>query len=426
MGTAAATFTLAAAVAELPVAVGAGDTCWELGFTRGQCCNAIFGEHGNPYCWDHGVHTFETCCGTPFFAQDCAEFIANFAFSVLRTHGDALDRCAQAMEQDPGRCNSANMSGASCPSCASLSEHLVTYVRCVREEQARRAPKLEAGRDEPGGAEVLVGGAHYPTMLRPRSLGREFTWVAPAFDAYVGTQLVHHGHWNPEEVRLLRGLLPKGGIAVDAGANIGAFTLPLAQHVGPHGEIHAFEPFRLIYQTLAANCALNGLQSCFCHHKALGSHPAHKRLRMPGLNAIGNPSKMYVADHIASELHIHYDRDLQETVEVVRLDDFPLRRLDLIKIDVESMELELLVGADTTLRRFRPLLYVEDSEADMESMREPTRLIRHLASNHHYACLNLAQTGAPSLTSLLCAPQETMPEVQTRMRRIDLTHASGV
>ena len=36
---------------------------------------------------------------------------------------------------------------------------------------------------------------------------------------------------------------------------------------------------------------------------------------------------------------------------------------NLVKIDVESMELDLLLGAERTLAAFRPVIYVEDEEA---------------------------------------------------------------
>ena len=61
------------------------------------------------------------------------------------------------------------------------------------------------------------------------------------------------------------------------------------------------------------------------------------------------------------ELGVDSPRRAQEDVEVVRLDDVPLRGLDLVKIDVESMELDLLQGAERTLAAFRPVIYVEDS-----------------------------------------------------------------
>jgi len=225
----------------------------------------------------------------------------------------------------------------------------------------------------------------------------------------------------PQETRLLTGFLPVGGIAVDAGANIGGFALPLSKHVGPDGQVHAFEPFRAIHQILTANCALNGLISCFTYHNALGSHPERRRKRSPGLNAVGNPSKSFVVDEVASELLVHYDgagRD--EVIEVVRLDDkLDLPRLDLMKIDVESSEYEMLLGAEQTIRKHRPVIYVEDSEADLMTMRQPTRVMRLLSDRHAYGCLNLVQSGLTSMTSLLCAPQMRISEVHGKVMQMD-------
>ena len=45
------------------------------------------------------------------------------------------------------------------------------------------------------------------------------------------------------------------------GANVGGFTVPLAERVGPDGEVHAFEPFRKVFQHLNANDACHQLCS---------------------------------------------------------------------------------------------------------------------------------------------------------------------
>lgn len=397
--------------------LGTPETCWVRGFTREQCCSAIFGPQGNAYCWDGGSHTFETCCGgTLYRSANCTEFVSDFAFSALKFQGDALDLCATAMERDRVACNAANITSASCPACAVISGGLlVEYIQCLRQELERSAVRETGGEFH----RAFVGGQHFPTLLRPRSPRREFAWVVPAFDAYVGSQLLHEGHWMPQEVALLIGLLPRGGLAVDAGANLGGFTIPFAQQVGPLGQVHAFEPFRLIYQLLTANCALNGLQSCFTHHRGLGAEARRTRLRSPGLNAVGNPSKMFVAEKVASELHVHYDERLEEDVEVVPLDALALPRLDLLKIEVESMELELLHGAEATLRRCRPVIFVEDSEApDMAELRQPTRVMRLLHEVHRYACINLVQSGLDSMTSLLCSPVEKLPAVREHLAAV--------
>ena len=70
-------------------------------------------------------------------------------------------------------------------------------VLCTQRQAGRGA----ASKDVGGGFDVVVGGYHFPTLLRPRSAGRSFTIAAPAFDAYVGDQLVRDGHWMPQEVR---------------------------------------------------------------------------------------------------------------------------------------------------------------------------------------------------------------------------------
>lgn len=374
--------------------------CWADGVTRGQCCNEIHGSVGNGYCWDGGAYNFEACCrGSLYRAPDCSSFIANFGFSSLRYKDDWVERCAQKMETAPGLCNAPNITRQSCPSCAALSPHLLKFISCVRREQRAASPGGTSS-DFAGATGAIVGGVHFPTVLRPRFPGRQFTYLAAAFDSYVGNQLISEGVWNANEARLLMSLVPEGGVAVDAGANIGGFTLPLAKHVGIDGEVHAFEPFRMMFQILTANCALNGLQSCLTHHKALGSRAGQKQVRMPSFNGIGNPSKMHVADEVASEMHVHYGTHL-ETVEVVPLDAVPLRGLNLLKIDVESMELELLAGAEQTLRRFRPAVYVEDSEGEGP---KPTRVERLLSERHGYRCRDLAAEGVPGMTSLLCTP----------------------
>ncbi|CAJ1385444.1 unnamed protein product [Effrenium voratum] len=201
-------------------------------------------------------------------------------------------------------------------------------------------------------------------------------------------------------------------------ANIGGFALPLSRHVGPNGQVHAFEPFRVLHQLLTANCAINGLLSCFTYHAALGSKAEKRRRRMPGLAAVGNPSKSFVVDSVASELLIHHDSGgRMETVEVVRLDEkLDLERLDVMKIDVESGEYDMLLGAEQTIRRHQPLIYVEDSEAE-GSQGSPTRVVE-LLGQHSYTCYDPREFGLALMTSTLCVPPRLNEEVRARIRNI--------
>ena len=58
------------------------------------------------------------------------------------------------------------------------------------------------------------------------------------------------------------------------------------------------------------------------------------------------------------------------TVRKLALDEFNLPRLDLIKIDIEGMELEALEGAKETIGRTRPIMLIEKIKTDAGDLRQ--------------------------------------------------------
>src|SRR5262249_47922034 len=141
----------------------------------------------------------------------------------------------------------------------------------------------------------------------------------------------------------------------DIGANIGAHTVPLAQLVGSGGRVLAFEPQRIPYYSLCANVILNNLSNVVCHQVAVGE--ATGTLSVPELD--------YQASHNfgALELTRDYCRCPTYTVRVLKIDDLSLSACHFMKIDVEGMERMVLAGAVETIRRFQPILYVEDDRS---------------------------------------------------------------
>lgn len=71
--------------------------------------------------------------------------------------------------------------------------------------------------------------------------------------------VLHGGHFEGGEIELLAGALMPGDIALDVGANIGAFTAALARAVAPGGAVHAFEPHPRSRTRLQRTLELNGL-----------------------------------------------------------------------------------------------------------------------------------------------------------------------
>lgn len=99
-----------------------------------------------------------------------------------------------------------------------------------------------------------------PVSLRPAVAGDGLVMlVHDARDRHVSEALWRDGCWEPLESRVLRAALATGDAVLDAGANIGYFTLLAARAVGATGRVYAFEPEPDNHALLAANVRLNAL-----------------------------------------------------------------------------------------------------------------------------------------------------------------------
>ena len=168
-------------------------------------------------------------------------------------------------------------------------------------------------------------------------------------DRFIGQALDLYGEYSEGEVDLFRRIVRAGDIVLDVGANLGAHTLFFAKTVGPRGAVLAFEPQRLVFQTLCANMALNNITNVLCYWTALTDAPGV--MRVPVLD----PRQPDNFGGVALPGQAKGDQ-----ITVMRADSFDLPRCRLIKVDVEGMELEVLRGASRLIERHHPLLYVEN------------------------------------------------------------------
>lgn len=182
-------------------------------------------------------------------------------------------------------------------------------------------------------------------------------------DAYIGRSLDLYGEFSEAEVALFRAAVRPGQTVLDVGANIGAHTLALARLVGPTGRVLAFEPQRIAYYSLCGNVVQNNLDHVACHQAAVGASAG--KINVPQLD--------YRREQNFGAVDLTRDSGSAsaDSVPVVRIDDLGLAACHFIKIDVEGMERQALEGAAETIRRYRPLLYVEDDRAEKsDALRE--------------------------------------------------------
>jgi FkbM family methyltransferase len=195
----------------------------------------------------------------------------------------------------------------------------------------------------------------------------------------VGFQLLETGYFDQGEVNLVLELLARrrkyygdGVIAIDCGANIGIHTVEWATAMTGWGSVIAIEAQERIYYALAGNIAINNCFNAIAVHGAVSSES--------GVINIPNPDYLVPSSFGSLELR-HGSRnefigqriDYAENTAAIRklaLDEFNLPRLDLIKIDIEGMELEALEGAKETIQRTRPMMLIEKIKTDAGQLRQ--------------------------------------------------------
>lgn len=185
-------------------------------------------------------------------------------------------------------------------------------------------------------------------------------------DIYIGRAIETYGEFSELEVDIFRQICQKNDVVVEVGANIGTHTLPLAQIVGLQGRVYAFEPQRIVFQTLCANMALNNITNVECFQVAASSEEGFVLIPELRYDLEGNFGGVSVNQFTQGV-----------KVSQVRLDEFlEITKLKLLKIDVEGMEAEVIKGARRIIKQFRPILYVENDR--LEKSKELINLIRSL------------------------------------------------
>jgi FkbM family methyltransferase len=167
-------------------------------------------------------------------------------------------------------------------------------------------------------------------------------------DIYVGASVIQLGEFSKPEADFLAQIVHPGHIVVEVGANIGTHTVRLAQRVAPGGFMLAFEPQRIVFQTLCANLALNSLANVIALPFAVGDAPG--MINVPAI----------APDQPANFGGIAVGGADGEPTALVTIDSYALPGCRLIKIDVEGMEATVLSGAVQTILRHKPFLYVEN------------------------------------------------------------------
>ena len=178
-----------------------------------------------------------------------------------------------------------------------------------------------------------------PIWRRHVHLGNDVLLV-PNFDRWLYVKLQALRLMGRDERSFLSDHVTPGMTVVDIGANIGVYSIFLADLVGTHGRVFAFEPDPVLFEAAVTNVRVNGKNEVITlHNLALGSRTGQATLHRSTYNS---------GDNRLSASATHKE---SVPVNVARADDvLDGAKIDLIKMDVQGWESDVLRGLEQTLR----------------------------------------------------------------------------
>lgn len=154
-------------------------------------------------------------------------------------------------------------------------------------------------------------------------------------------QIGHLIH-KPQEVetaKRIEAILPTGGVMIDVGAHVGWLSLVGARKVGAGGRVISVEPQPYNSERLLKNAELNDFENIEVFAGAVSNEMGFARLAQ---QVSTDKARLSLGENGANDTNLYF------TVPVVTLDflieRYGLNEVDLVKIDVEGLELSVLRG----------------------------------------------------------------------------------
>ncbi|WP_066801713.1 FkbM family methyltransferase [Moraxella oblonga] len=155
--------------------------------------------------------------------------------------------------------------------------------------------------------------------------GRDADFLLSVNDTIISQHIYQHGVWEDHILNVSKLFLAdiKHPWVIDIGANLGAFTIPIAKHIAPYGGVvSSFEPQRVVYYQLCGNIFLNRLDNCYAYQYALGEQDKLIDIVEVDFNQASNVGAYSLKAEYTALENIHLTKN-KHPVQQIRLDNLP-------------------------------------------------------------------------------------------------------
>ena len=180
-------------------------------------------------------------------------------------------------------------------------------------------------------------------------------WIKNKFGLFcTGNRIYYAFAFTTQSDKTIREELKiKEGVFVDIGANGGMHTIPAALSLSHRGKVIAIEPEPKNFSILTKNVQLNKLKNVICINTACFKEEKILKLF---LDKEGQGGHSLVRETpVEKEGYIEIKTQTLDKI----INANKIKRVDLIKLDVEGAELDVLKGATTILKKYKPKIIFE-------------------------------------------------------------------
>jgi len=198
--------------------------------------------------------------------------------------------------------------------------------------------------------------------------------IFPNQDTFVGRSVKNYGEYCQELSNALITFITNGDCIVEIGSGIGIFTVLISRLVGNTGKVYAYEPERINFSLLNGNIAINNLNNVYTTQAMFSDNVKNVVMPELDLSSTTNISGLSLLD--VEKNTSGY------SVPCYKLDSVFFNKLDLIKINVNQMELKVVNGAVETIKKLKPYLFINC--LDNKNENEIVEIIKNLGYKIFY------------------------------------------
>ena len=150
-------------------------------------------------------------------------------------------------------------------------------------------------------------------------------------------------------------LVSEGDHAIDIGANLGYYTVPLADMVGDQGRVYAVEPVPVIFRVLGRN--VGSRKNVTLLNYALGAESKLIEMANDSVAEAGyfGTGRNFVSGGKLSTQAVRFEAQMVEANELFK----DLERVDFIKCDIEGYESVVMPRLKPLLAKHHPTVLIE-------------------------------------------------------------------